>query len=257
MIQLTNISFAYSKGTNVLNDVSFSCQRGTITGIIGPNGSGKTTLIKLMAGLLAPEQGSIRINDREISDCSVAERSREMAYVAQSEHIPFPFTAFEVVLMGRAPHRSVLAFESAEDVAIAREAMNVTEAHDFAARSIHELSGGERQRVVLARALAQQPMVMLLDEPTASLDIRHKVSFYSVLRKRCRETKLTVAAAMHDINLASLTCDRIVVIKEGTIISIGDPHDVLTRDIISQAFETNLHIGRDRAGRPFVLPIME
>jgi len=256
MITLDNISYSYASGTTVLKEVAFACERGSITGIIGPNGSGKTTLIKVMAGLLAPEKGTVLIGDSPLTDRSVAERSREMAYVAQSEQIPFPFTAFEVVLMGRAPHRSALAFESKEDVAIALEAMNATESYGFASRSIFELSGGERQRVVLARALAQQPRVMLLDEPTASLDIRHKVAFYDVVRKRCREAQLTAIAAMHDINLAALICDRIAVIKDGAIVSIGKSHDVLTKDIIYRAFEIDLHIGRDPAGKPFVLPIM-
>jgi iron complex transport system ATP-binding protein len=256
MIQVSNICFAYSNGANVLDDVSFECAPGTITGIIGPNGSGKTTLIKIMAGLLKPEKGEVLLNSCPLTDRSVAERSREMAYVAQSEQIPFPFTAFEIVLMGRAPYRSGLAFESKEDLAIALEAMNATESHNFADRSIFELSGGECQRVVLARALAQQPKVMLLDEPTASLDIRHKVAFYDGVRKRCREAQLTAIAAMHDINLAALICDRIVVIKEGRVVSIGQPRDVLTKDIIQQAFETNLHIGQDEAGQPFVLPIL-
>lgn len=256
MITVRDISYSYATGAPVLKKIAFACERGTITGIIGPNGSGKTTLIKVMAGLLAPDEGTVLIDGGSLANRSVSERSREMTYVAQSEHIPFPFTAFEVVLMGRTPYRSALAFESTEDVAIAHEAMSVTETQDFAARSIFDLSGGERQRVVLARALAQQSKVMLLDEPTASLDIRHKVAFYSVLRRRCRETKLTAIAAMHDINLASLTCDRIVVIKGGRIVSVGNPNDVLTKNIISQVFETDLHIGRDPAGQPFVLPVM-
>ena len=257
MIRLTNISFAYSSGASVLKDVSFSCGRGTITGIIGPNGSGKTTLIKIMAGLLSPGGGQVFLDDRPLMDRSIAERSREMAYVPQSEHIPFPFTAFEVVLMGRAPHQSALAFESKRDIAIALEAMGATEARAFADRSIFELSGGERQRVVLARALAQQPRVMLLDEPTASLDIKHKVAFYSVLKKRCEENGLTVVAAMHDINLAALICDRMLVLKEGRVSSTGSPNDVLTKDAIYQAFGVELHIGCDSRGRPFILPILQ
>jgi iron complex transport system ATP-binding protein len=255
MIHVNNISFSYSKSAAALRDISFSCAPGTITGIIGPNGSGKTTLIKVIAGLLKQSSGEVLLKDRPIGDRSVHERSREMAYVAQSEQIPFPFKVFEVVLMGRAPHRRSLAFESKRDIAVALEAMELTESAAFADRSVFELSGGERQRVVLARALAQEPSVMLLDEPTSSLDIRHKVGFYGVLKKRCREAGLVTLAAMHDINLASLICDRIVLIKGGKLASSGSPHDVLIKDVLDEAFGTDLHIDRNRAGQTYILPI--
>jgi iron complex transport system ATP-binding protein len=255
MIEIRNISFSYSSGAQALQDVSFTCERGSITGIIGPNGSGKTTLIKVMAGLLKPDEGTVLIGDRSLADRSVAERSREMAYVAQSEHIPFPFTAFEVVLMGRAPHRSALAFESKQDMAIALEAMSATEAKTFADRSIFELSGGERQRVVLARALAQQPRVMLLDEPTASLDIKHQIDLYALLAKRSREEGLTVVAAMHDLNLAARFCDRIVMLKKGTLQACGMPSQVLTDAQLHALFGVNLYVGRyDKDAVPFVSP---
>lgn len=255
MIHVNNISFSYANGAQALKDVAFTCEPGTITGIIGPNGSGKTTLIKVIAGLLKPSAGEIFLDGRPIGDRSVSERSREMAYVAQSEQIPFPFKAFEVVLMGRAPYRRSLAFESGRDIAVALEAMQSTESEAFAGRSIFELSGGERQRVVLARALAQEPSVMLLDEPTSSLDIRHKVGFYGVLKKRCREAGLVTLAAMHDINLASLICDRIVLIKGGKLASSGSPHDVLVKDMLDEAFGADLHVDRNHAGQPYILPI--
>jgi len=256
VIDVRNISFAYSKGSSVLSDVSFACEAGTITGIIGPNGSGKTTLIKVIAGLLKPHSGKVLLKDRPIGDRSIAERSREMAYVAQSEQIPFPFKTFEVVLMGRAPYRRSLAFESKRDIAVALEAMASTETEAFADRSVFELSGGECQRVILARALAQEPSVMLLDEPTSSLDIRHKVGFYSVLKERCREVHMTVVAAMHDINLASLICDRIVLIKGGSVASAGEPSEVLVKGILKEAFGTDLHIDHNRAGQPYIVPVI-
>jgi len=255
MIHVNNISFFYPNNAKALRGISLACSRGSITGVIGPNGSGKTTLIKVIAGLLKPHAGEVLLNDTPIAERSIAERSREMAYVAQSEQIPFPFKAFEVVLMGRAPHRISLAFESKGDVVTALEAMELTDTKIFADRSIFELSGGECQRVILARALAQEPNVMLLDEPTSSLDIRHKVGFYGVLKTRCRDAGLTVVAAMHDINLASLICDRIVLIDGGVVAAAGLPRDVLVKGVLDEAFGTDLHIGRNRAGQPFIMPI--
>ena len=254
MIHVNNISFSYSNGAQALHDVSFTCAPGTITGIIGPNGSGKTTLIKLMAGLLKPGDGEVLLDDKSIAERSVTERSREMAYVAQSEQIPFPFKAFEVVLMGRAPHRRSLAFESKKDIAIALEAMAATESKSFAQRSIFELSGGERQRIILARALAQQPKVMLLDEPTSSLDIRHKIAFYNLLTQKCRGGDLTAVAAMHDINLASQICDQIILIVEGRVARAGTPSEVLVKNALDQAFGTDLYIGQNGAGQTYILP---
>lgn len=255
MITVNKLYFTYPNGIEAINDISLDIKPGFITGIIGPNGSGKSTLIKCLAGIITPMFGDVIIDDIPVNEQSHRERARHIAYIPQESHIPFQFTALEIVLMGRSPYQKTFAFETKGDVSAALRAMADTETDHFASRPIHELSGGERQRVMLARALAQDPRVMLLDEPTSSLDIRHTVSFYRVLKRRCCRGGFTVVAVMHDINLAALICDRIVILKEGKVISTGRPKEVFTNDILLKAFEINLHIHEfDQTGQPFVLP---
>lgn len=258
MISAHKISFTYPGDVDALDGVSLDVGSGEMVGIVGPNGSGKTTLVKILAGLIAPSHGSVLVDGRSMKERSTRERSREIAYVAQDTLIPFPYTALEIVLMGRSPYLRALAFEDERDRAIARRAMEQTEVAAYADRCIQELSGGERQRVVLARALAQTPRIMLLDEPTTSLDIGHTVSFYSLLKKECRGKGLAVAAVMHDVNLAALVCDRIVLLKAGRVVSAGSPADVLTAKTLGGAFETDVRVSLDeRTGRPSIMPIFD
>lgn len=258
MITVDNLHFAYPNGTEALSNVSLRCRPGTITGIIGPNGSGKSTLIKCLAGILHPLQGGVSIEGRLIHAMSHHERGRAIAYVQQDGYIPFHFSALEVVLMGRSPHRGTFAFETDDDIARAYRVMEETDTSEFASRCIQELSGGERQRVMLARALVQEARIMLLDEPTSSLDIRHRAMFYAVLARRCRENNLVVVAAMHDLNLASLCCDQLALLSEGCIVSCGAPVDVLSETMMAEVFKTPVSIAKDRYDRgPFVLPLFK
>jgi iron complex transport system ATP-binding protein len=258
LISAHEISFKYPGGVDALSDISADVGCGEMVGVVGPNGSGKTTLVKVLAGLIAPSSGRVVVDGRHLGEYSVRERSRRIAYVAQDTLIPFPYTAFEIVLMGRSPYLKAMAFEDERDRAIARRAMEQTEVAAYADRCIQELSGGERQRVVLARALAQDPRIMLLDEPTASLDIGHTVSFYRLLRERCRDGGLAVVAVMHDVNLAALVCDRVVLLKAGSVVSTGRPADILTADILGGAFETDVRVRVDElTGRPSVMPLFD
>lgn len=255
MIAARDIYFTYPDGVDALTAVSIAVEPGTITGIIGPNGSGKTTLIKVLAGLLEPSRGSVELDGQPLSDRSIAERSKVIAYVSQDTLIPFSYTALEIVLMGRAPYLKPLAFEGKRDYAIAHRAMMQTEVEQYAGRPIQELSGGERQRVILARALAQTPRVMLLDEPTASLDIKHQIDLYRLLTQRRDDERLTVLAAIHDLNIAAHFCDRIVVLGKGRIAAAGTPRSVLTREMLRDVFAADVWVGeRGPDGLPYVLP---
>jgi len=256
MITIEKLHFAYPNGVEALKDVSLATEPGKITGIIGPNGSGKSTLIKCLAGILSPDRGDVLFDEIPIGEMSHRDRARTIAYVSQDTHIPFQFTAMEIVLMGRAPYNGAFGFETEEDIESARRAMKETETERFSSRYIQELSGGERQRVILARALVQDPHIMLLDEPTASLDIHHSILFYNILHRRCREKGLTVIAAMHDFNLASLFCDQLLLLEDGYALTKGSSHEVLRKELLSDVFCTKISIVEiDGLPSPFVLPL--
>jgi len=255
MIELKNISFAYDKGAPVLSNVSLKVRHGEFVGILGPNGSGKTTLLKIIAGALRPAAGDVLIEGRGIGSLRHRERARRIAIVAQENPIPFSFTALEVVLMGRAPYLPLFGFESGQDILTAKNAMEATDVLRLADRSVQELSGGEKQRVIVARALTQQAKLLLLDEPTTFLDIRHQVELYRLIKKKNMEEGLTVITVVHDINFASAFCNRIVLLKKGSVVADGTPHDVVTYAKIRKVFETEVYVGiNDLTGAPYYVP---
>ncbi len=239
IIKMAGIDFRY-KDVWALRDISFDVRRGEFLGIIGPNGSGKTTLIRLIDGILVPEKGRISVNGNNIRGMRRRDLARLIAVVPQDSAMIFPFSALEVVMMGRSPHLEMLRFEGERDFEIARRAMEVTETISLANRSIDRLSGGERQRVLIARALAQEPEVVLLDESTAFLDIKHQAAFFGLMKGLNEGKGLTVLAATHDINLAAAYCDRIMLLKDGRIHSLGVPGDVITESNISEVYETDV-----------------
>ena len=203
IVQAREIGFRYTMEW-VLKDISLGVKRGEFWGIIGPNGSGKTTLLKIIDRILVPQRGNVWINGVNIRKMKRDALARLVAVVPQEAPLIFPFSVEEIVLMGRAPHLGKLRFEGKRDHEVTRRSMEMTETLSFAHRSIGELSGGERQRVLIARALAQEPQIILLDEPTAFLDIRHQISFFNLIKTLNREEGLTVISVTHDINLASL-----------------------------------------------------
>ena len=252
IVEVRDVKFRYDN-IWVLKDVSFTIRRGEFLAIIGPNGSGKTTLLKIIDGIYTPRRGTVLINDRNIGKISREEIAKVVAVVPQDSPMIFSFTVQEIVMMGRSPHLGRLRFEGETDYAITRKAMERSNVDHFAFRSINELSGGERQRVFIARALAQQPQIILLDESTAFLDIKHQVALFNLIKALNRDEGLTVITVTHDINLASLYCDRVMLLKDGRIYSIGTPHEVITESNIEEVYETDVLVDRyPVTGRPRV-----
>jgi iron complex transport system ATP-binding protein len=235
MIEVNSISFRYLEEW-VIHDISFQVGRGEFIGVIGPNGSGKTTLLKILYRFLSPQRGEVLFERVPLKKMSRREIARKIAVVAQETYPVFPFRAMEIVLMGRSPYLGHLLFESERDLEIAKKAMERTEILSISQRSIDELSGGERKRVFIARALAQEPEVILLDEPTANLDIHHQIEFLDLILALNRERGLTIIMASHDLNLASEFCDRLILLQKGGIFKIGSPEEVITRENIERVY---------------------
>jgi len=252
MIEVGSIFFRYHQDW-VLQDVSFQVRKGEFVGMIGPNGSGKSTLLKIFYRLLTPQRGDVLFDHLSLRRMSRREIAKKIAVVAQETYPAFPFRVIEMVLMGRSPYLGQLMFESQRDLEIARKAMEWTEILPLADRSIDELSGGERKRVFIARALAQEPEVILLDEPTANLDIHHQAEFLDLILSLNREKGLTILMASHDLNLASEYCDRLIFLQNGKIYKMGSPEEVMTRENIEKVYGCEVWVDRNPAsGMPRV-----
>jgi len=210
--------------------------------LLGPNGSGKTTLIKLASGVLKPSQGEIKLDGSSLSRLSRRSIARTMAVVPQQFHIAFAFTATEVVMLGRIPFLKAFTEEREIDRQFVSSALKLVGISELKERRFDEISGGERQKVILAMALAQQPKLLLLDEPTVHLDIAHQIEILELVRSLNKERGLTVIAAMHDLNLASLYFDRLVLLKEGRVSADGTPHQVLTEAGIREVFSASVGV---------------
>ena len=241
-VELNEVTFGYGS-SEVVQNVSFSVCRGEFVGIIGPNGSGKSTLLRLMSGLLRPWHGRITVSGRGIRHYRRRELSRLIGVVPQETAVTFPFSVIEMVLFGRTPHLGGFGFEGDPDLQAARLAMARTET-DLAGRPITELSGGERQRVILARALAQEPEILLLDEPAAFLDIRHEVEMYDLLRDLQHEG-MTVVSVLHDLNLAALYCEQVILLQEGRVARRGTPQEVMTYATLTEVYGTEIYVTRN------------
>jgi iron complex transport system ATP-binding protein len=250
-------AIAYGYGQSpVLSDVSLALAPGELVGLIGPNGAGKTTLVRCLAGVIAPHAGRVLLDGTALAARSRHERARAIAFVPQDPRVEFPFTALEVVLMGRGPYLNGLGFATARDLALARGALELLELGAFEGRVLDALSGGERQRVFLARALVQEPRVLLLDEPTTHLDLRHQASILEVVRGRVREHGVAALAVLHDLNLAAAACDRLVLLSGGRIAAAGDADAVLTHEHLLASFGARVRVGRfDPTEQPVVLPL--
>ncbi len=236
------VTFSYQRTVPVLRDISFFVAKGEFLSLVGPNGSGKTTLLRLLDRIFLPDRGSIALGDRPLPRFSRSELARRIAFVPQEGGIQFPFTVYEIVLMGRSPHTRGMAFENARDRAIAREVMALTDIDHLADHPITRLSGGERQRAFIARALAQQPEILLLDEPNAHLDISHQLDIFRLIKKRNTDSGLTVVSVSHDLNLAAAYSDRVAILQSGAIAAIGPPDAVLTEQRIREVFHTEVLI---------------
>lgn len=253
LLKVESLSGGYARKT-VIKDVSLDIKEGDFLGIIGPNGSGKSTLLRLMTHVLSPYQGRVAFNGKEVRHIPRKDFSRQVGFVSQDAAINFSFSVMEMVLMGRIPHLGRLQFETKKDISIAEEAMELTGVSGLKDRAMDELSAGERQRVVIARSLAQQPILLLLDEPTSHLDIGHQVHCLDLLKKLNRENRLTVVIVLHDLNLASEYCDRIALINNGRIFREGSPDDVLTYQNIEDVYKTVVVVNKNPiSSKPYVI----
>jgi iron complex transport system ATP-binding protein len=236
-----------------LGPVSFEAQEREVVAILGPNASGKSTLLRLLAGMAKPLSGRVQVNGEEVSAMNPRTRAQRIALVQQESELLFPLRVWEYVLQGRYPYGKRLRFESDEDCLLAGNALAQVGADALRDRWMDELSGGEKQRVILARALAQQPSLLLLDEPTQHLDIGGKVELLRRLRKLADENRYTVLVVTHELNLAAEFSDRIVLLHKGKSLKVGTPAEVYERDVLAEVFEAQLEVEMRPTGRPRVV----
>jgi iron complex transport system ATP-binding protein len=256
MLEIKGISCGYGKRI-VLHDVGFDVQKGEFVGVIGPNGSGKTTLMRAINGFLPLTKGTILLEGKGIQRMPRRDLATTMAVVTQAPEGMPPLSVVEFVLLGRIPYWGRLQLlETNNDLEIADGAMAQTGIDHLRARGMKELSGGERQLVFLARALAQEPRLLFLDEPTAHLDIGHQVQIMDLLRQLNRERSLTIVLVLHDLTLAGLYCDRLILLHEGRLHRLGLPMDVLTEEVIEEVYRTAVTVMETPVGgRPVILPL--
>lgn len=246
------ISVSYGSH-NIINELSFAADRGEFVGILGPNGCGKTTLLKTFSKILSPIKGTVIIEDTDINELDSKNLAKKMACVSQDTDVAFAFTVKEIVLMGRNPHIGRVSPLTENDYKIVEDAMRITNVSHLSNRFITEISGGERQRVLIARALAQQPDILLLDEPTSHLDINHQIEILSMIHDLT--PRITVIGVFHDLSLASYFCDRIILMKSGKIIASGTPEEVITSDLIYDTFSIRMMVFRHPvSGKPYLVP---
>ena len=251
LLSIEDLAFAYRDRT-VLSRVSFSVDAGEVLGLVGPNGCGKTTLIKCVDGMLNPREGKVMLGGRDLRTMHRRDVAREMAYVPQSAGNQTASTVFETVLMGRRPYLNWTVSPEDEERVIA--ALDLLDLKGFAFRKVGELSGGERQRVMIARALVQETDVVLLDEPTSNLDIRHQMAVMEVLCGLAEEKGLAVVIALHDLNLAATYCHRLLVLAGGAIYGYGTPEEVLTPEMLGSVYGIEAVVKQDLPA-PYVVPV--
>ena len=256
LLEARSVSFSYRDDARVLHEVSLDVPRAAIVGLLGPNGSGKTTLLRVLAGTSKPARGEVRLDGRPIASLTRLELARRIAVVPQETHATFDFTALDIVLMGRYPHLGTFELEGADDLRIAREAMAATDTGAFQSRAFGTLSGGEKQRVVIAGALAQASDILLLDEPTASLDLGYQFDIVDLLRRLNADRGTTMVVSTHDLNLAAVLCTELVMLHAGRVIARGPTRDALTPANVRALYEVDAEIAmHPRAGHLTVTPI--
>jgi iron complex transport system ATP-binding protein len=253
-IAAAGLGFRYASGGGV-EALTFAVEPGEVFGILGPNGSGKSTLVRLLAGLLQPQQGRVELGGEPVASLARREVARRLALVPQEPRFEADFTALEAVLLGRHPHLAGVAFESERDVAIARAALARVDAGALAERPVEELSAGERQRVVMARALAQETPALVLDEPSSFLDLRHQVGLFDLVRELAAEGR-AVVAVLHDLSLAAEYCDRVLLLEHGRAAALGSTAEALTYANLTRVFETEVYVDvHDLTGGLIVAPL--
>jgi ABC-type cobalamin/Fe3+-siderophores transport system ATPase subunit len=248
------IRFGY--GTRqLLEDFSLQLSEGDFAGVLGPNGAGKTTVLRLLSGTLKPQAGSVQLYGENLESLPARKRALILGVVPQESWLLFPFTVMEVVLMGRFPHLGILGMESREDEDLALACLEEVGMRASSHRALSSLSSGERQRVLIARALAQEPRILLLDEPTTFLDLKHRLLIYEILSRLNARRRLTILTISHDLNLAARYCGKVWLLKEGGLLATGTPREVLTPELLRRAYDTDVEVGQDpRTGSPFIIP---
>ncbi len=246
-VEVNNLCHSYEEN-EVLKNLSFSIQKGDFFIIIGPNGSGKTTLMKTIAGIEKSRKGQLEVLNHPLQDYTRKALAKTIAFVPQMVAVDFPFTVSEVVLMGRSPHLGMLGLEQKNDLEIANQAMAFTGVEHLSKRRLDQLSGGELQRVFITRAICQEPQIILLDEPTASLDLAHQVRVMDLMERLKEEKKVTVIMVSHDINLAAMYGDCLLLLKDGQIVSMGKPNAVLTYQTLEKAYGCMLLVDKSPIG---------
>jgi iron complex transport system ATP-binding protein len=255
-VDLRGVGYRHPGSDTGLHDIDLAVANGSMTAIVGPNGSGKTTLLRLLAGLLIPAEGELNVCGEPPALAVRREFARQVAVVGTQSLLGFPYSVLEVVLMGRAPHVEGFHLESDADLEAAAEAMEATDVVALSGRIFDTLSSGERQRVAVARALAQEPRLILLDEPAAFLDIKQQTVLYDLLAGLNEQREMTVVSVLHDLNFASLYFDQVVLLNRGRVHAAGAPEDVITYASVREVFETDVYVSmNDLTGKLNVLPL--
>jgi iron complex transport system ATP-binding protein len=247
-IRVQKLDYAFNQYA-VLKDVAFEVKTGQFFIIIGPNGSGKTTLLKMLVGLLPLKTGQIEVFSQPINRYTAKTLSRQMAYVPQKVPVEFPFTVTQVVLMGRAPYLGLLGFEADSDLELARNAMTITGVGHLANRRLDQLSGGEQQRVFIARAICQQPKILLLDEPTAALDLSYQVRLMDLLECLKKEQGITIIMVSHNLNMAAMYADHLLLLAKGRVARMGPPDRVIEFELLEQIYNCALLVDESPLGQ--------
>jgi len=250
-LETTAVFARYPAGADVLSDISIDLGRGEMLVVIGPNGAGKSTLIRLLSGTLLPRSGAARLFGQDLRRLARKQVARRLAVVPQNAAVAHGFRVYDVVMMGRSPHQGALSWPSSADRSAVAEAMDGAGIADLAARRVDELSGGEQKLVAVARALAQRPDVLLLDEASAHLDPRHAADVCELVVAEVKKRKMACVATMHDLNLAAAYADRVLLLKNGRVAGLGSVDEVMTADRLEEAFAAALRVGTDECGRYF------
>jgi len=254
MLKLSSLSVAYYD-QDVIQEITFEIRSGEILALVGPNGAGKSTLIRAVSGVIPVKSGEVWMDGKELIKLGIMDRARHLAVVPQARELPGAYTVYQTVLMGRTPYLGWLGHANQKDHAIVRLAMERTHTQQLAERHVSDLSGGEQQRVLLARALAQDAPILLLDEPTTHLDLQHQSNLLNLIRELCQGGELTVLMVLHDLNLAGLYADRVALLNNGRILAIGNPGEVLTTENLTAVYQVPVNvIPHPEYGTPLVLP---